>query len=130
MAKLKYSLFELNENILFTIYEQDERFRAKGEGICGEDICFEASNRAKVHSHGYPQIALCNNKTVDIYLRGRCESEDNGIAALNLKDIDITPQALIKNIDSALKEWAEKWEGWKEELPSRDEIVGVRIKEV
>jgi len=104
--KLRYTLFELNGHLVFSIFYMDERFRSHGD-----TIEFTTSNGWRVCSIGCPEIDLLE-KT--IYLLGRPSKYDRKICIEKLSGEELNETEMIINqIHSALKEWAEKWEGWK-----------------
>jgi len=105
--KLRYTLFELNGHLVFSIFYMDERFRSQGD-----TINFTASNGWKVCSIGCPEIDL-TGKT--IYLLGMASKDDRKVDIEKLSREELNEiEMIIDQIHFALREWAEKWEGWKE----------------
>lgn len=105
--KLKYTLFELNGHLIFSIFHMDERFRSQGNLLE-----FIANNGWKICSLAHPEVNLEEKK---IYLQGHHLGKDREVCVEepygeNLPEV-------IDQIHSALKEWAEEWEGWQEEQP-------------
>jgi len=120
-TKIHYALFELNGNVVFTIFDMDERFRWKTKKtIHDPEYFFAASNGWKIESVTQPQI-VPRKKT--IYLRGVSRDNDKKIAVLP-EDSHVK----CSEIHEALQDWAKNWEGWKEgEEPVRQETITVPI---
>jgi len=100
--KLRYTLFELNGHLVFSIFYMDERFRSQDSDL----KLFIASNGWKVCSSQCPEIDLTGKI---IYLLGRSFEHDKKVYIEELNERKI----IINQIHFALKEWAEKWEGWR-----------------
>ena len=108
--KLRYTLFELNGHLVFSIFYMDERFRSHGDAIK-----FAASNGWRVCSIECPEIDLVG-KT--IYLLGKSSKDDRKIDLEKLSEEELNEtEMIIDQIHLALREWAEEWEGWKEKQP-------------
>jgi len=105
--KLRYTLFELNGHLVFSIFYMDERFRAQDKLLR-----FTASNGWKVMSCMYPMI---RPKEKEIYLQGQDFKDDRKVCVKELYTEDVSE--IIIQIHSALREWAGGWKGWKEEQP-------------
>jgi len=119
-TKIRYALFELNGRTVFTIFDMDERFRCKAS--YDKEKSFTAKNGWKVSSHSRPDIVPA---TKTIYLRGMARPRDREIVILPEKHYIRHSQ-----IHEALQEWAENWEGWKdEEEPVRQETIIIPLYE-
>ena len=105
--KLRYTLFELNGHLVFSIFYMDERFRAQDKLLR-----FVASNGWKVISCMYPEIRL---KVKEIYLQGEDFKKDGKVCVKKPDTEDVSE--IIIQIHSALREWARGWKGWEEEQP-------------
>ena len=110
MEKLRYALFELNKNLVFTIFGQDERFMDKGDK--GRE--YKCKNGWKVASQSFPAI---DDVTKTIYLRGLDRGGDNNI----YRQPYTNSQELI-DIHEALADWAKNWDGWNEEKTSIESV--------
>ena len=123
MSKLKYALFELNHNIIFTIFEQDKRFIANDEW--DSRLEFKASNGWKIKSQSEPEI---NYNSKEVFLRGTNENKDNKICLVTVEtDRRDYIEKICNEINRAIYEWAIQWENWKGE-PS--DIFKFRIQSV
>ncbi len=110
MPKLRYALYEINRNIIFTIFEQDERFLNRSFSHASySKFNFHSSNNWLVKSAGMPEI---NINTHTIYLRGSSKDMDNRISIVTNEH---NPQKIIDQIDEALREWSKDWSGWRDE---------------
>ncbi len=110
MSKLEYSLFILNNQIIFTIFEQDARFIANDEWENGLE--FKASNGWYVKSQNEPEID-CDSK--EIFLRGANDNKNNKVLLITI-DTDVKDylEEICYEINKALKEWSKDWEGWND----------------
>jgi len=127
MSKLRYRLFELDGNLVFQVLEMDEGFRT-GEG---NYKVYSASNGWLVESFVYPKISL-HSKV--IYLRGHDKILDLDVMVIPRSKIKAehpnkSLNKIIGDVDQALKEWAENWEGF-EECEEQPEKIEIETKEV
>jgi hypothetical protein len=107
-AKLKYSLFILNDvNVVFTIFDQDDRFL----GTQKNAIRYLCLNGWCVASRCRPQISISSRPIV--YLRGIELDRNNSVTVVTCRTVE-EAQEVVKNVHCALKEWANKWPGWRE----------------
>jgi len=115
--KLRYHLVNYNNRILFKILEMDERFRRNNEYSGYKQ--FLASNGWSIYSTIGPWLSY---EDKSIYLQGMESEKDNRIVITKTPS---EPEAkrIIAEIHFALKEWAEKWEGWEEGLEKSMENV-------
>jgi len=125
MSKLRYRLFELDGNLVFQVLGMDERFRG------GEDDykVYSASNGWLVESSGYPKISL-HSKV--IFLRGHDKTLDLDVMVIPRSKIraeypNESLNKIIEDINQALKEWAENWEGFKED---KERFSKIEVMEV
>jgi len=121
MSKLRYSLFNVRNTVIFTIYDMDERFRNKTRG---EENTYKAYNCIQVLSMEDPAI----NKD-EIYLRGYDRDFDNIVCCFDFSTEE-EARDYIERVDEALKEWARCWEGWDKEKEVSVKSDGIEIKEV
>lgn len=113
MCKLKIRLEKQgNRAILFEVLEMDERFRSKVEDKMKK---FEAKNGLKVISSFCP-----DSNTKEIFLRGDDNECDDVVCISNCKTIKERDETYDKILE-ALRDWADNWEGWKEEKPPKKE---------
>lgn len=109
--KGKFYLKRIKNVLVFGVLEMDERFR--------RSTSFKSSNGVFISSASYPEVHENN-----IYMRGENREKDKRYTAHPFK----TEEAAIaeeKKIRYALKEWAEKWEGWKTEPAAETESSDV-----
>jgi len=102
--KIRYALFELNGNTVFTIFYMDERFRFKGD--YDQMRSFIADNGWKIESVTHPEIVPTQKK---IFLRGTARSDDKKIVVL-----PESSRVEHSEVHEALQDWAKNWEGWRD----------------
>ena len=112
-----HAVFLKNGNeVAFTVYHMDERFRSDGE-IFNR---FKASNGVIIKSLHVPDFTIFSDENKILFLRGTDKSADNRIA-IGTFSSEASAEAFIALAYEALAEWSEKWEGWQETEPTVDE---------
>jgi hypothetical protein len=109
---LKMRIVKFDRAIACQILEMDERFRSHRTE---PSTVYRSSNGISIFSGRRPDF-----RNRDIYLRGDDRLRDNDVAWIVFasdEERDIYHGKMIL----ALKEWAEKWEGWETETVNKGE---------
>jgi len=122
--KGKFYLKEFPGNyIVFQVLEMDERFRRKPEE--GEKFYVYSDNDGidiEISSSEFPMIKqnILPRKIYKVYLRGATINLDYNVSVYKSD----SSKKDIERIKKALREWAEKWEGWdKEKEKNKDDVI-------
>ena len=101
--KIKYKLTIEGLTLGFQVTEMDERFRNEVEG---GRISFRSKNNLLIDSYQEPQL-----RENTIYLRGSYRKGDNEICDRVFSNHK-TMLEFISNLEIAIDDWAENWEGF------------------
>lgn len=106
--------------VSFTILGMDERFRSSWSD--DREKSYTAKNGMVVESAAFPELVET------VFLRGTDKDKDNDTACKWFETYESASQYSAR-VNSALTEWAENWEGFKEKTKSKGLVeIPNRIK--
>jgi hypothetical protein len=117
--KIKFKLVKFEKALAFQVLEMDERFRRKDDAK--DEYIFKASNLMEIISICEPDLlGPWSLGDLTICLRGTKKYKDFKVDAFLFQD-NYQRDECHDKIINALREWAEKWEGWNNtESPAID----------
>jgi hypothetical protein len=110
MSKIKFKLVKFEKALAFQIFEMDERFRVGVDGVDGTVNKF-VSKMTNVEVRSRSKPCLENDF---IWLRGYSKKLDYCVSIIEFENNKVRDK-FHEKILITLKDWAENWEGFKEE---------------
>jgi len=114
--RLAYTLDILNGSFIFTIHKQHWKFMCE-DGDKTVKPFHAAKNGWTIASATYPTIDF---RDKIVFLRGSDKTKHSVIFTQDVQEVTgksfnlRNSQALILEIEEAIRDWAENWEGWQE----------------
>ena len=118
MSKIKFRLEVWGSTVLFQVLEMDERFRC---GVYDEQLDYTSkkSGGFVVMSQDSPDLG-----NYYICLRGLNKDRDDDVVQVKICGGQKQAESYAQNIYTALRDWAENWEGWIEDEKNEEELPG------
>jgi len=117
--KIKYIVTIKGLKLGFQVLEMDERFRNEVEG---GRVSFLSKNNLLIESYQEPQL-----RENTIYLRGSYRKCDNEICDRVFSNHK-TMLEFISNLEIAIDDWAENWEGFQDKEKEKEIDLSVKVK--
>lgn len=118
-AKIKFCRFE-NALAMQVLY-MDERFRVKSMDYPDAVVFRSQKNNISIVSKNYPAINY-NPEPNNVYWVG-LHGKNNGLDSKSIVANYIFNDEFLNMIIEALKDWAQNWEGWKDEPAIKPKIM-------
>jgi hypothetical protein len=118
MSKIKFRLEVWGSTVLFQVLEMDERFRCR---VYDEKLDYISKKAGGffVVSQESPYLG-----PKYICLRGLNKDRDDDVGQRKIYGGQREAESYAQNIYTALKDWAENWEGWGEEKDDPEALPG------
>ena len=118
MSKIKFRLEVWGSTVLFQVLEMDERFRC---GVYDEQLDYTSKKAG-----GFVVMSLDSPYLGDYFicLRGLNKDKDDDVVQRKVYGGQREVESYAQNIYTALRDWAENWEGWIEDEKNEEELPG------